>query len=323
VIYSCVYKDDHLHYDLPLEQIATLAGDPGARIWLDLENADDKQLAEIARWFGISPLTLEDLIEQGQRAKLEEGETYYYLVMHSLEFDAATDTISTPELDIVFNEHFLLTAHNAPMPFMAHLKAHQLNELRPLRRGIDFLLHAVTDALVDSYFPVLDQLDEVFDKLENKVIAHPTQAVQRRLFKLKRGLAQLRHVISPQIEQFNRLGGRIFHIVSDEASLYFRDVHDHLVRIFEVIDSYRDLMSSLLDAYLSTVSNQLNEVMKRLTIIATIFMPITFITGVFGQNFAHAPQVEHDTGYLFWYVLAFMLAITIAQLLYFRWKRWM
>jgi len=323
VIHSRIYHNDHLHCNLPLEQVAELAADPEARIWLDLEQEDDKRLAEITGWFGIGYLTLEDLIEQNQRAKLEEGEGYYYLVMHSIEFDKETDSIATPELDIVFGERFLLTIHDAPMPCISHLTTHEPNELRPLKRGIDFMLHAVTDALVDSYFPVLDDLDEVLDELEDSVISQPTQRVQTRIFKLKRGLAQLRRVVSPQIEQFSRLGGRAFHLVSDEAAEYFRDVHDHLMRVFEVIDSYRDLMSGMLDAYLSTISNRMNEVMKRLAIIATIFLPMTFITGFFGQNFAHSPQVEFDNGYFFWYVLVFMALVTLAQLAYFRWKGWM
>lgn len=323
MIHSRVYKGDQLLCDLPLEDLSRLARDPAARLWIDLAAADDKQVAEIVGWFGIGHLTVEDIIEQEQRAKFEEGDGYYYLVMHTIHFDSKTDVVTLPELDIVFGERFLLTVHDAPMPFISKLIPHEPNELRPLRRGTDFLLHAVADAVVDSYFPVLDELDDVLDELEDRVISDPTPELQIRIFKLKRGLGQFRRVVSPQIEHFNRLGGRVFHIVSDEASLYFRDVHDHLVRVFEVVDSYRDLMSGMLDAYLSTVSNRLNDVMKRLTIIATIFLPITFITGVFGQNFGHSPQVEHDNGSLFWVVLGFMLLVSLAQILYFRWKHWM
>ncbi|HEY7125826.1 MAG TPA: magnesium/cobalt transporter CorA [Ktedonobacterales bacterium] len=323
MIHSRVYQGDQLLCDLPLPDLSRLTSDPKARIWIDLEGADDKQVSEIAGWFGIGHLTVEDIIEQEQRAKFEEGEGYYYLVMHTIHYDPKTDVVKLPELDVVFNEHFLLTVHDAPMPFITKLIPHDPNELRPLRRGIDFLLHAVADAVVDSYFPVLDELDDVLDQLEDSVIDNPTPDLQVRIFKLKRGLGQFRRVVSPQIEHFNRLGGRVFHIVSDEASLYFRDVHDHLVRVFEVVDSYRDLMSGMLDAYLSTVSNRLNDVMKRLTIIATIFLPITFITGIFGQNFGHSPQVDHDNGYFFWVVLGFMLLVSMSQILYFRWKHWM
>jgi magnesium transporter len=322
IVHSRIFKDGQLLCDLPLDQLALFAADPEARLWVDLENVDDLQIIEIGSWFGISRLTLEDLVEQNQRAKMEEGDGYYYLVMHALEFARALDRIATPELDIVFSERFLLTAHDVPLPCLTQLKNHETNETRPLKRGIDFLLHAITDALVDSYFPVLDELDDVLDELEDTVTSTPTPEVQRRIFTLKRGLAQMRRVVSPQVELFSRLGGRSYHIVSDEAAAYFRDVHDHLVRIFEVIDSYRDLMSGMLDAYLSTVSNRLNEVMKRLTLIATIFMPITFITGILGQNFAYSPQVLHDNGYVFWYVLAFMGLVTVLQVLWFRWKRW-
>ncbi|HEV2579311.1 MAG TPA: CorA family divalent cation transporter [Ktedonobacteraceae bacterium] len=145
----------------------------------------------------------------------------------------------------------------------------------------------------------------------------------RALFRIKRSLAQMRRVISPQVEVANALVGRAGKFIPAEAEPYFADVHDHLVRAFEVLDSYRDLMSGMLDVYLTTVSNRLNVVMKQLTIIATIFMPITFITGVFGQNFGHLPQVEHDIGYLFWIVLAFMGLITILQIWYFKQRRWL
>ena len=144
--------------------------------------------------------------------------------------------------------------------------------------------------------------------------------VQGRIFSTKRALSQMRRVISPQVEVTTSLVTRTGDVIPSDAEPYFSDVHDHLVRAFEVLDSYRDLMSGLLDVYLTTVSNRLNSVMKQLTILATIFLPITFITGVFGQNFAHSPQVEHDGGYTFWIVLAFMALITVIQLWYF-WRR--
>jgi magnesium transporter len=323
MIRSRVYQDGQVRCDVPRAELPGLAGDAQARLWIDLEGASASEVAEVAGWLGVGHLTVEDMVEQGQRAKFEEGNGYYYLVMHTVQYDRKQDKVALPELDMVFGERFLLTVHDGPLPCLGNLFAPENEELRPLRRGVDFVLHAVADAVVDSYFPVLDELDDVLDELEDSVIADPTPDLQLRIFNLKRSLGQFRRVVSPQIEHFNRLGGRVFHIVSDEASLYFRDVHDHLVRVFEVVDSYRDLMSGMLDVYLSTVSNRLNDVMKRLTIIATIFLPITFITWVFGQNFAHSPQVEHDSGLMFWYVLGFMLLVTMGQLLYFRWKRWM
>src|SRR6266446_7714179 len=191
-----------------------------------------------------------------------------------------------------------------------------------MSQGIAFLLYALLDALVDSYFPVLDDIDEIIDDLEDVTVNSTSNDVQVRIFRIKRSLAQMRRVISPQVEVANALVGRTRKFIPAKAEPYFADVHDHLLRAFEVLDSYRDLMSGMLDVYLTTVSNRLNAVMKQLTIIATIFMPITFITGVFGQNFAHSPQVEHDGGYNFWIVLVAMALISIVQIWYFRKRGW-
>jgi len=158
--------------------------------------------------------------------------------------------------------------------------------------------------------------------LENDTVTSTSNAVQQRIFRLKRALVQMRRIVSPQIEVTNSLITRTGEVIPRESEAYFADVRDHLVRAFEVIDSYRDLMSGLLDVYLSTVSNRLNQVMKQLTIIAEIFLPITFITGVFGQNFGHSPLVDHDNGLNFWLVLLAMALITMGQLWYFKRKGW-
>ncbi|HET8846996.1 MAG TPA: CorA family divalent cation transporter, partial [Ktedonobacteraceae bacterium] len=173
------------------------------------------------------------------------------------------------------------------------------------------------------YFPVLDDIDGVIDELEDTTIRETSNEVQVRLFRIKRSLSRMRRVIGPQVEVANSLRARASHFIPDELAPYLNEVYDHMIRAFEILDSYRDLMSGLLDVYLTTVSNRLNVIMKQMAIIATIFMPITFITGVFGQNFGHPPQVDHDPGYNFWIVLAVMALITIGQIWYFRRKKWM
>ena len=191
-----------------------------------------------------------------------------------------------------------------------------------MSRGMAFLLHAILDALVDSYFPVLDDIDDQIDDLEDVTVTDTSNEVQVRIFRIKRALAHMRRTISPQVEVANSLVARTGKLIPAESEPYFVDTHDHLVRAFEILDSDRDLMSGLLDVYLTTVSNRLNEVVKQLTIIATIFLPITFITGVFGMNFGHLPQVEYDRGYLFWLALLGMAVITLIQIWYFRRRRW-
>src|SRR5437588_7060541 len=253
-----------------------------------------------------------------ERAKLVKGHDYFYLVVHGLDFDTTTSEASTPKVDIIFGRNFLVTAHRSKLPWLDKLFESARNddsEENIMHQGIAFLLYDVLDTLVDSYFSVLDTLDDLIDDLEDATVNEASNEVQARLFRTKRALAQMRRVISPQVEVSNSLITRTGDLIPTEVEPYFSDVHDHLVRTFEVLDSYRDLMSGLLDVYLTTVSNRLNEVMKQLTIIATIFMPITFITGVFGQNFGHSPQVKHDAGALFWITLLGMGIITLMQIL--------
>ena len=308
------------------ETLQEVLHDPHALIWLDIVGECGSQQALLHNVFELTPITLQTIDEEKERAKFIEQEHYFYLVVHGLSFDTQTDEADTPKLDIVFGKNFILTVHRASLPWLDSLfEQTQVKnaDAHLMSRGMPFLLYALLDALVDSYFPVLDDIDDIIDELEDVTVNATTNDVQVRIFRIKRSLAQMRRVISPQVEVANALVGRTGKFIPAKAELYFADVHDHLLRAFEVLDSYRDLMSGMLDVYLTTVSNRLNVVMKQLTILATIFMPITFITGVFGQNFGHLPQVEYDNGYLFWVVLAFMGLITVLQIWYFKKRGWL
>ncbi len=300
--------------------------DPQALVWLDLQGDISPCAGLLADAFHLLPITIETMQEEHERAKFVEGHDYFYLVTHGLTFDAETEESDTPKLDIVFARNFVITSHRAALPWLDALRTSVRagkSDADIMGRGMSRLLHAILDTQVDSYFPALDEIDGVIDDLEDATVNNATDAVQGRIFRLKRTVALLRRVISPQVEVANSLIARTGEVIPTEVEPYFADMHDHLIRAFEILDSYRDLMSGLLDVYLSTVSNRLNAVMKQLTIIATIFMPITFITGVFGQNFAHPPQVEHDNGYMFWYVLLGMAVITAAQIWYFKRRGWL
>lgn len=304
-------------------QLTKALQDQQSLVWMDLTGDPHQFGGELSKRFGLSALTLDMIAERYERAKLAQGPNYYYLVVHGLSFDQQTIEGNLPELDVIFGRNFLITSHSESLDWLSALWQTTQADDVALRRGVAFLLHAILDALVDSYFPVLDDIDDLVDDLENETVQGTiTDAVQGRIFRVKRALALMRRVISPQVEVFNSLLIRAEELIPAEARPYYADVHDHLVRAFEILDSYRDLMSGLLDVYLSTVSNRLNVVMKQLTIYAAIFFPITFITGVFGQNFGHSPQVEHDGGFNFWIVLGIMALIVAGHLVYFRWKRW-
>lgn len=326
VQHSLIWQNDKIQADVLHPIIERAQDDPHALIWLDLEGNTHTRGPTLAKTFGLSHITIETIEEEHERAKLVQGHNYFYLVVHGLVYDGKADEAATPKLDIVFGQNYLLTIHRDPLPWLTTLRESMQSgtlEENIMSRGIAMLLYSVLDALVDSYFPVLDDLDEVLDQLEYATVQKTSNEVQARIFRLKRALSQMRRVISPQVEVANALITRTGDLIPQEAEPYFSDVHDHLVRTFEVIDSYRDLMSGLLDVYLTTVSNRVNEIMRQLTIISTIFLPITFITGIFGQNFGHSPQVEHDGGWNFWVALALMGGITAVQIWYFKRRGWM
>jgi magnesium transporter len=323
-----IWQNGQLKTNASIQTLQAALPDPAALVWLDLQIEDhaEQVTALLTSVFKLSHITIDTVEEQHERAKLVEGNGYFHLVVHGLGYNLDTAEASTPKLDIVFGKNFLITVHRAALLWLNRLyKDMHTGEAEEsmMSRGMPFLLYTLLDTLVDSYFPVLEMLDEQIDELEDAAVNAATNEVQRRIFQTKRGLVQMRRVISPQVEVANSLVNRTGDLIPQKYEPYFADVHDHLVRSFEVIDSYRDLMSGLLDVYLSTISNRLNQVMKQLAIIATIFLPITFITGIFGQNFGFMPQVAWDKGYNFWIILAFMALVTIAQIWYFKRNQWL
>jgi magnesium transporter len=336
-----VWQNEHLAADPPPEVVERAlrevkeAGKPDEQgttatsvlIWQDIEGDPSSYRAELAHRYGFSALTLDTLCDDHAVTKLRQSANgYFHLVLHTLSYETKTDEAATPKLDLLFAPGFLVTAHCEPLAWLTELRDSIVTgstEENVMSRGMSYLLFVVLDTLVDSYFPVLDTIDEVIDELENATITDTSNQVQARLFHVKRSVALMRRVISPQVEVCNALITRTGEVIPQPMEPFFATIHDHMVRAFEVLDSYRDLLSGLLDVYLTTVSNRLNDVLKQLTIIATIFLPITFVTGVFGQNFGFSPQVVHDSGYNFWFVLAFIGLVTAGQLWYFRRRGWM
>jgi magnesium transporter len=308
--------------DPPPGELAQWRQDPYAHIWVDLESPTPEELDLVARTFGLMDLTVEDFLHRGQRAKLEGFDGYNVLIMHGMAFNGVDFSVEVPEIDIVLGKTFLITSHEGKIPQILRDPQGPEHACAVLGKSPTLALYGIVDRLVDTYYPVLEAIDEAIDGLEERVLTKPSPDVLAQIFTMKHSLGLLRKVISPQLEVFNRLIAREDEFIDPKYVVYFRDVYDHLVRTFEVIDSYRDLMSNAMDAYLSMVSNHQNEIMKRLTVFATIFMPITFVTGVFGQNFGHMPQVEHDNGFFWWLALLGMLLISVAQIVYYRRNGW-
>jgi magnesium transporter len=252
----------------------------GEFFWLDLEAPSDDRFRQVARRFGLHELAVEDTVEQGQRPKFDVyGETAL-LVFYGMDHAHAPC-----EVHLHLSGRWMLTVHERHCPALG-TAAHRMRHEAP--RTEEEAVYRVLDALTDSFFPVLDAMDDEIDDLMDAMLTRPRQDQRQELFDMRREIVMLRRVVAPQRDVLARGSetiGAIPGLEADDARDWFRDVYDHLLRISEVLDGFRDVLSGALDVYLSTVSNRLNEVMKQLTIISVIFLPLTFVTGFFGQNF--------------------------------------
>jgi magnesium transporter len=258
------------------------------RLWLDLENYGKEEIDWLGTIFHFHYLALEDCINLNQRSKLEEYDGYMFFVLHHPFLDSE-GRIETDELHMFLGSHFIVSIHDKPMNIVDSCLARCKGELRTLEKGCDFVFYMLSDTLVDGYFPLLDTIEDELDELEDKVISNPGHEFLSKIFLLKQDLVALRKIVGPLREVFGLIYRRDYEIIKEKTYLYIRDVHDHLVRIHDMIDTYRDMLGNMLDVYLTTVSNNLNQVMKRLTIIATIFLPLGFVVGFFGMNFESIP----------------------------------
>jgi magnesium transporter len=253
--------------------------------WLDLDSVDSEARDILLQVFKIHPLVVEDAEEFGQRPKVEDYDDFVYMVVHG----APEDGDSTNEVHFIFAEHFVVTVRHGPCQPMESVRDRLAHRKEAGEQAPHFALaYLVIDQLVDSFFPLLNEFDSRIDELEDAILVKPTDAQLGTLFAMKRSLIGVRKVVTPQRDMFASISSGVIELpgVADDGLRYMRDIYDHLIRISDLVDGYRDLLSGVMDTHLSTVSNRLNVVMKQLTIIATVFLPLTFLTGFFGQNFS-------------------------------------
>src|SRR5581483_8866755 len=293
------------------------AADEKKTLWIDLGEQTpeiEKFLIESLR---LHPLTLEDIWTDRPSPKADEFPEYVYVCAHCVKRDK--DELHTCEIDLVIGKTFVVT-HDTQGLVTSSVREEVLRTPRLMQKGAPWVAHAVLDRLVDGYLPVIDAFDGDVEALEDDVLAKAGTpeggAVLQRILELKRSLQSLRRVSIHQRELLLRLARGEFAIFPPDLLPYLRDVHDHFVRVGDLADSYRDLVTSALDAYLSVQSNRMNEVMKTLTLISTVMLPITFIAGVYGMNFEHMPELRWEYGYP--YALGLMAAVALGAVLFFR-----
>ena len=273
------------------EKISELVAE-GGFFWLDLDQPDAEDFQVLRDVFKFHPLAIEDSEHFGQRAKIDSYDDFAFFVLYG----ASTDEDRLVEVHCFYSERYLVTVHRDDAPAFTEVRE------RFAKRGQAIehpprLLYQIVEALVDSFFPILADFDDRIDELENAIFLRADDRQLQEIFQMKRLLVGLRKAVTPERDMFARLvtGVETLPGLTADDERYFRDVYDHLIRISDLVDSYRDLLTSSMDVYLSTVSNRLNSVMKQLTIIATIFLPLSWLTGFFGQNFGF--EVRHIAGW--------------------------
>ncbi len=290
--------------------------------WVNVDGIHDTALLQkIGDCFGLHPLLLEDIANTGQRPKLEEFEGHVYIVIKALVWDDAADRVIEEQISIVLGPNYVLSfQERAGDPFDPIRERIRTNKGRIRKMGSDYLCHSLIDITVDRYFDIVEKIGDHIERLENTLVNNPTPKVLHRINVLKNEMTSVRRSVWPLRDVLSQMQRSDNEFVKEETRLYFRDAYDHTVQIIETVETYRDILAGMLDIYLSSVSNRLNEVMKFLAIVTTVFMPLTLLTGIYGMNFRFMPGLNDPEG--FWIILAIMVAVAVGMIAYFKQKKW-
>ena len=307
---------------LSLEEINRVIDDRHCRVWVDIDSSKPEQADILKRMKGLHPLAVEDALATNARPKTEEYPSYLFIIIIGVRFHEGTPDpydLETFDLSFFLGDNFLVTVHDGESAAVNDVAVRLDKNPDLLDRGVDRLAHAIMDASVDEYFPLLDKIDEFVDRLEERVIIEFDQAALPDIFAVKRLVLSLRRHVAPEREVFNILTNRPSKLLSPESQVYFRDIYDHVLRINDSIDTYRELLSSVLDSYLTQVSNRLGRVTKGLSVIATVSIPFVVLSGMWGMNFQNLPLSDHP--HAFWWMFGIQLAVGLILLAILRfWK---
>lgn len=299
-----------------------LLKDQTAVIWVDMESpteADEHVLLDV---FKFHPLTVEDCRENRHYPKVEEFDGYLYFIVHGVRAETSPERFNTIELDGFLGTNYVITYHHDHFRSIDNVQQQLHTTPVACQRGASFLLHQILDQVVDYYSPVLDDFDDRIDRLEQDIfnLKQPNNKILAEIMDLKRSVLRLRRISVKQMDILHRMHRGEFPLIAEDMRPFYRDVYDHLVRVVDLSESYRDLISGSLEAYLSVVSNRLNEIMKVLTIFSAIMLPLTFIAGVYGMNFDNMPELHSRYGYYATWVI--MIGVAVAMLIFFKNLGW-
>jgi magnesium transporter len=321
---SVFYADPNgqLRRDLSLGELAEVIRTGKGELWVDLASLSRQNIALLDNCFGFHPLAVEDAMNPVSRVKVDEYPGFLFAIVRGVRFVPETnDPYDTETYNIAFflGPNYLVTVHGGQSAALAVAADRVTRNPELLRAGAERVMHSIMDAAIDAYFPVLDDIDEFVNGLEERVFQHFDQTALHEIFQVKRLTLSLRRHLSPQREVFNVLANRPSPLLAPDVQVYFRDIYDHNLRINESLDTFRELLSSTLDSYLSQVSNRLGSVTKGLSVVATISIPFVVVSGMWGMNFQRIPWSAEPLA--FWYMLALQLGIAAVLLLILRWRK--
>ena len=296
--------------------------DSAAVCWINVNGIHELELIEkLGRHFNLHPLLLEDVVNTDHRPKLEDYDDYLFIVLKMLFYDKEEEEIKAEQVSLILGRGYVISLEESKKDVFESVRERLRKNKGHLRqKGADYLAHALIDAVVDNYFTVLEKLDDTIEDLEEELLENPSEKILEDIHNLKKELVFLRKSVWPLREVISEMSRESSALVSEGVLPFLRDVQDHTIQVIDTIEIFRDLISSTLDIYLSSINNRLNAVMKVLTIIATIFIPLTFISGVYGMNFQYMPELHKPWGYPM--ALLIMASVAITMLTYFKRKSW-
>jgi len=290
--------------------------------WINIEGIHKIEIIEkIGKHFNLHPLLLEDILNTDQRPKIEDFDDYIFVVLKMLYYDEKEEEIISEQVSLIIGSNFVISFQEKEGDVFNPIRDRIRNAKGRIRKmGADYLAYALIDAIVDNYFIILEKIGEKVEGMEDELVTNPTPETLQTIHNLKRDTIFLRKSVWPLREGISVLERSESPLIQESTGIFLRDVYDHTIQVIDTIETFRDMVSGMLDIYLSSISNRMNEVMKVLTIIATIFIPLTFIAGVYGMNFKYMPELEWRWAYFG--VLAIMLVVGILMISYFRRKKW-
>ena len=315
-----------LRKDIPPHEFQKLIRNRRGLLWVDFTNEPPETSLPILRGFGFHPLAIDDALQETHVPKLDDWGTYLYIVLNYMDLAENGSNWETEidELDIFLGQNYIVTHHDHPILAIDEIWESCDRDSRALQEGADHLLYKITDHLVTEYMPIVEKIDEAIDEIEDQIFDKPSPRTLEKLFALKRVLLAMRRILLPQRDVLNKLARDDYQVIDPKDRIFFRDIYDHLVRLHDLNESLRDLVGGALDMYLSVVNNRMNEVMKTLTIITVLFMPLTFLTGYFGMNFFEplGSLKIWTTNPVFYLTLATTILMPVGMYIWMRRRTW-